>query len=73
MAPNQRGRAKATVYLRCLDPVKTYGNRPIKFEQIIKKKRASKIFIEPGGVLCPRIASISKVRAFKTPRTTICI
>ena len=71
--PNQRGKAKATVYLRWLEPVKTYGKRPIKFEQRIKKNKAIKMEIEPGGVLSPKIASISKERPFKIFTNIICI
>lgn len=39
-APNHRGRARDRVNLGCLDGVKTYGNSPIKFIKMIKKKKA---------------------------------
>lgn len=45
----------------------------MKFEHRIKKNKAIKIEMEPGGVFVPKIASISKDRPFKRLINIICI
>jgi hypothetical protein len=54
--PNHKGRERESVKTRCLEAVNTYGNSPIKFEKIIKKKKDKKIIAVPGTTRPPKTA-----------------
>ena len=47
MYPTHKGKAKATVKVRCLDAVKTYGNKPKKLYTVINIKIEIKICVKP--------------------------
>jgi hypothetical protein len=60
IVPNQRGKDKDKVKTKWLDGVKMYGNSPMKFEKIIKKKKEIKMRKVPGVLKLPKLAINSK-------------
>lgn len=64
--PSHRGKDKDKVKTKCLEEVKTKGNKPKKFEKIIKKKKVIKIKEVPGIISFLKIASNSKNKLFVT-------
>lgn len=54
MYPTHKGKAKATVKVRCLDAVKTYGNKPKKLFTVINKKIEIKICVKPWDFIPPK-------------------
>lgn len=69
MDPNHRGRANVSVKTKCLDGVKTYGNKPIKFNLKIKKKKAKNRINVPGTTSPPKIDRSSAMSRLKTLAT----
>ena len=54
--PNHSGKDRERVNAPCLEDVNTYGNKPAKFEKIIKKKKLKKIKLVPGTTKEPNTA-----------------
>ena len=57
--PSQRGRPRAKVILKWLDPVNTYGKRPIKLEKMIMKNILMNTEAVPGIAKAPNKAASS--------------
>lgn len=61
MEPSHKGRDSAKVKTKCLEAVKTQGNKPKKLHPKTTKKYLKKIIRVPGIINLPKIASSSAI------------